>query len=255
MCGQGFQAQNGGADLRHEAAIMSELQKGGKPWHWFPQLLDVEERRVPFPHMVMDYAGQSLQAALQRGPMPHNTVLAAALQLQSALKAIHGLGVIHLDLKPANILWCGDLGQLKLADFGMSERASPRPSEIRFSVYVTAPCRPPELWDVPAEDLPNLIRPAVDFWSFGCVLYEMVTGRRMITAQRGNEMRTEKACVQAWCACWDGLRAKAPCNGRASVRQASCFDARLMAVGGWRASVLLAMCPKPAGRAVKLLAE
>ena len=50
-------------------------------------------------------------------------------------------------------------------------------------------------------------------------------------------------------------RAKAPCNGRASVRQASCFDARLMAVGGWRASVLLAMCPQPAGRAVKLLAE
>ena len=66
----------------------------------------------------------------------------------------------------------------------------------------------------------------------------------MITAQRGNEMRAEKACVQAWCACWDGLRAKAPCNGSASVRQASIFDARLMAVGSWRASVLLAMCPK-----------
>ena len=99
-----FKHQSDGEDLKHEVAIMRHMESTGKRCHWLPQLLEVEERKVPFPHIVMEYAGQSLRATLKEGPMPPEVVKAAALQLQAALHAIHGLGVVHLDVKPAYLV-------------------------------------------------------------------------------------------------------------------------------------------------------
>ena len=205
--------------------------------------------------MVLEYAGPSLGALLKQGPMPQAAVLPAALQLQGALRAIHGLGVLHLDLKPANILWSSDLGQLKLADFGMSERTGSKLEDLRYGEYVTAPYRPPELWDAEASGLAEMIKPAVDFWSFGCVLYEMVTARMLMAPARSKKFGTVKAAVRAWCVCWELLHGKANGKRYANDNENTVFHARIMAVGSWKHSLLQAMCPTGADRAVKVLAE
>ena len=151
-------------DLEHEVSIMQRLQtqlplrcRG-----WFPDILAVERRRVPFPHIALDYAGPSLQKVVATsGPLSLHSARSAALQLKKALEAIHAIGIVHLDVKPGNVLWCEDLQKLKLIDFGMAEAfcfasagspASPAsaalewPNGLRFNLYVTAPYRPPELW-------------------------------------------------------------------------------------------------------------
>ena len=95
-------------------------------------------------------------------------ILSISKQLLMALTEIEG--VIHADLKPANILWDSDKGVLKLIDFGIALPANLddqlKPKEIQTSFY-----RAPEVVLGLSYDQ------SVDMWSFGCILYELCTGK------------------------------------------------------------------------------
>ena len=112
----------------------------------------------------------------QDGALPVEDVLAIARQIIDALDAAHQKGIVHRDLKPANIKISPD-GTVKVLDFGLAKAASPESSgptlaESRDGVILgTAAYMSPEQARGQSVDKRS------DVWAFGCVLYEMLTGR------------------------------------------------------------------------------
>jgi hypothetical protein len=126
--------------------------------------------------LVMDYhRGASLAAVLGGGRrrLPPAVAAAVGLQLLAALGAVHAAGVVHCDVKPANLL-LGEDGRLVLIDFGIAETAGGDPAHpARRTGHVVGS---------PAYMAPELIRgeapqPAADLWSLGATLYMAVEGR------------------------------------------------------------------------------
>lgn len=90
---------------------------------------------------------------------------------------MHMSGLVHLDVKPGNATWLDSLGILKIIDLGMaSQFPVSRNEQLPYANYVTDYYRPPELWKASPEMMPKLLRPSVDYWSWGCCLYEIATG-------------------------------------------------------------------------------
>ena len=139
--------------------------------------------------------GETLADRLQRGPMPVAEVVAAARQIADALEAAHEQGVIHRDLKPANVKISPD-GNIKVLDFGLAKalESVPAASQLTHSptlslagtfagvILGTAAYMSPEQ----AKGLPADQRS--DIFSFGCVVFEMLTGRQAFQADTATEM-------------------------------------------------------------------
>src|SRR5712692_4027900 len=109
-----------------------------------------------------------------RGPLPADEALRLAIEIAGALEAAHGRGIIHRDLKPANIMVTG-AGASKLLDFDLAKllHADPDVTQTRDGTVVgTAAYMSPEQ----AEGKPLDARS--DIFSFGAVMYEMLSGTR-----------------------------------------------------------------------------
>jgi len=117
--------------------------------------------------------GETLASRLARGPLPAEDALPLAIQIASALERAHRAGIVHRDLKPANIMLT-EQGS-KVLDFGLAKLVGADVEATRTmagSVVGTAAYMSPEQ----AEARP--IDPRSDAFSFGAVLYEMLTGHR-----------------------------------------------------------------------------
>ena len=144
--------------------------------------------------MAMEYvAGPSLASVIGHGRLSVGDALKSGVQIADALAAAHAAGILHRDLKPANIMLsaAGDKGAIKVLDFGLAKLTNPidyTPVDERVTtgttrvaedlqteegvVLGTAAYMSPEQ----AEGKPADARS--DVFSFGAVLYEMITGRR-----------------------------------------------------------------------------
>ena len=118
--------------------------------------------------------------------LPLDEVLRLAGELADAVEATHHAGVVHRDLKPANIKVRPD-GSLKVLDFGLASIFTPdaHADVNRQTMTVTSP---QSMAGTPSYMSPEQARgePAdqrTDVWAFGCVLYEMLTGRRAFAGQ------------------------------------------------------------------------
>jgi len=114
-----------------------------------------------------------------KGPLPVDHALRLALQIASALEAAHAKGVIHRDLKPANILVANSA--LKLLDFGLAKQDRPDvPREETESLTLT---QAGMIMGTPAYMSPEQAEgkeadARSDIFSFGCILYEILAGKR-----------------------------------------------------------------------------
>ncbi|HUF18189.1 MAG TPA: protein kinase [Thermoanaerobaculia bacterium] len=128
--------------------------------------------------------GEGLNRRLARGPLPLEQALEVAAQIAAALDAAHRKGIVHRDLKPANVM-LDPHSEVKLLDFGLSKllnlglppedsTAEWEPHSLTRSGVVlgTAPYMSPE--QVSGKQVDG----RTDIWSFGCLLYEMLTGKR-----------------------------------------------------------------------------
>jgi serine/threonine protein kinase len=127
------------------------------------------------PCLVMDYhPGVSLAELLQdRHRLPPLVVAALGQQLSAALESVHEAGVVHCDVKPANLM-IADHGRLVLIDFGIAELSAGEPAHPAR--------RAGDVVGSPAFTAPELVlggppRPASDLWSLGTVLFAAVQGR------------------------------------------------------------------------------
>jgi len=136
-------------------------------------------------YLVMEY----VEGKPVNGPLPVEEAVKLALQIAGALEEAHGRDILHRDLKPANIL-VTQKGSTKLLDFGlaklMTESDSDATQTIEGTILGTAAYMAPEQ----AEGKP--VDERSDIFSFGAVLYEMLSGNR---AFRGNSTATVLSAV------------------------------------------------------------
>ncbi len=131
--------------------------------------------------LVMELVeGQTLAERLSRSPLPIPEALAVARQLAEALDAAHEKGIVHRDLKPANIKLGADV-QVKVLDFGLA-RAIVSDADPSIDYTTMLRSEPGTIAGTPAYMSPEQARgqavdKRTDIWAFGCVVYEMLTGR------------------------------------------------------------------------------
>ena len=140
------------------------------------------------PALVLELVeGPTLADRLSAGPIPIDEALPIARQIADALEAAHEQAIIHRDLKPANIKLRPD-GTVKVLDFGLAKVLEPTFSasaDVSASPTFTAPAmtRTGVLLGTAAYMSPEQARGQpvdrrADIWAFGCVLFEMLSGRR-----------------------------------------------------------------------------
>ena len=135
--------------------------------------------------LVLDYVpGRTLGQLLRdRGPLAPDVAAGLGCQVLAALQAVHAAGIVHCDVKPANLL-VGDDGRVVLVDFGIAWAGGDRPTGTSFDTEGDADSRagPDLVVGTPAFIAPELARgerprPAADLWSLGATLYCAVEGR------------------------------------------------------------------------------
>jgi Tol biopolymer transport system component len=135
--------------------------------------------------LVMEYLeGESLDARLRKGPIPIEEALQIAIQIASALDAAHRRGMVHRDLKPGNVMLTRsgakllDFGLAKmngpggLSDKDVTQLTAPRPITTEGTIVGTLQYMAPEQLEGKEADARS------DIFSFGAMLYEMITGRK-----------------------------------------------------------------------------
>jgi len=136
--------------------------------------------------LVMELVeGPTLADRIAQGPIPVDDALPIARQIAEALEAAHEQGIIHRDLKPANIKVRQD-GLVKVLDFGVAKALSRPKSDADVSDAATATVHATRLGAVvgtaaymsPEQARGQVVDPRSDIFSFGVVLYELVTGQR-----------------------------------------------------------------------------
>lgn len=126
-----------------------------------------------YPYLVMKYVeGQTLKERMGDGALPHDEVIRIAAAVASGLDYAHNQGVLHRDIKPSNILLTDD-GNVYIADFGLARITQAGESTLSQDMIMGTPqyISPEQAKGV------KVISGRSDIYSFGIVLYEMVTGQ------------------------------------------------------------------------------
>jgi serine/threonine-protein kinase len=133
------------------------------------------EEATQTPYLIMEFVdGVPLDRILEKGTLPLPRACAWVAHAAEALDAAHKRGIIHGDVKPANILITAD-GRVKLTDFGMARVAR---REARDSALLGTPA----YW-CPEQIMGRPQDARSDIFSLGVVLYEMITGTRPFDAE------------------------------------------------------------------------
>ena len=138
--------------------------------------------------------GPTLADRIAKGPTRLDEALPIAKQIAEALEAAHEAGVIHRDLKPANIKVRED-GTVKVLDFGLAKALDPNPDrDPSQSPTLTAAATQMGVimgtaaYMSPEQAKGKPVDKRADVWAFGCVLYEVLTGRRAFEGEDISEV-------------------------------------------------------------------
>jgi serine/threonine protein kinase len=127
--------------------------------------------------------GETLAERIAKGPIPIEEAMGLGRQIAEALEAAHEQGIIHRDLKPANVKVKSD-GTVKVLDFGLAKAFQSQVCEVDLSQSPTLTSPATQMGVIlgtaaymsPEQARGEAVDKRADIWSFGCVLFEMLTG-------------------------------------------------------------------------------
>jgi len=134
--------------------------------------------------MVMEYVeGENLKNLLdEEGPLDPETVMGILDQTAKALGHMHARKIVHLDVKPQNLIQMPD-GRIKLIDFGLAQRTGTSQEMVGGTAFGTVAYLAPE------QASGETVDSATDVYSLGCVIYELLTGQPPFVAQGADQKR------------------------------------------------------------------
>ena len=213
-------------DLRDDPELLMRFEQEGRTLAALNHthicvVFDVgEDEGLDF--LVMEYvAGETLSDRLAKtGALPVREGLAVASDMADALEAAHAQGIIHRDLKPANIKITPD-GVVKVLDFGVAKIARDDRDGVDLPQSSDGKTREGTTIGTAAYMSPEQARgkpvdKRADVWAFGCVLYEMLTGRM---AFPGETLSDTIAAVLTREPDWSALPEATPAGIRRLVRR------------------------------------
>jgi Tol biopolymer transport system component len=174
--------------------------------------------------------GETLAERLATGPLPLEDALTVAGQIAAGMESCHAAGIIHRDLKPSNVMIRQD-GSVKILDFGLA-RPGPEAAEAgdlsRSPTVTTAPTASGTILGTAAYMSPEQARGKAldrrtDIFSFGCVLYECLTGRQ---AFRGETISDTLAAILKSEPDWEAFPPETPTRLRDLLRRCLRKDPR-----------------------------
>jgi tetratricopeptide (TPR) repeat protein len=130
-------------------------------------------------YIVMEYVeGELLSARVAKGPLPIREVIEAGLQVADALEEAHGRGIIHRDIKSANLMRTSR-GLVKVLDFGLAKFLTHRSADAvtQPQMTIAGMVVGTVSYMAPEQALGRVIDHRADLFSLGVVLYELATGR------------------------------------------------------------------------------
>ena len=163
------------------AALLAEARAAAALNHPNVCAIHAVDSSLGAPMIVMEYvAGRPLSGFLMTGPLARQQAAGLCRQVALGMAAAHAQGVVHGDLKPANILVTPD-GTVKIVDFGMARRSTSSAQGEKTVLWDPGPAG--GISGTPAYMAPEQARgepatSASDVFSLGVMLYELVTGRR-----------------------------------------------------------------------------
>jgi TolB-like protein len=128
-------------------------------------------------YFVLEYVpGETLAERSARGPLELEQVLSIGRQIAEAIAAAHDQGVIHRDLKPGNIK-VTPAGRVKVLDFGLAKLVAPDVESHETTVTQGGRIAGTPAYMSPEQARGKPVDHRTDIWSFGCILYQMLTGQ------------------------------------------------------------------------------
>ena len=200
------------ARFRREAHVLAALNH-----QHIASIYGVEETdRHRF--LVLEFVdGETLASRIQRGALPVEEALTLAREIAEALETAHERGIVHRDLKPANIALTSS-DRVKVLDFGLAKAVAPSAGANTGAALTSPTITSPAMTQVgvilgtaaymsPEQARGRAADTRSDVWAFGCVLFEMLTGRR---AFEGDDVSDTLGAVLRSYPPWDALPPSVP---------------------------------------------
>ena len=204
------------ARFRREAEVLAALNHPN-----IAAIYGLEETESGIALVMELVEGPTLADRIRQGALPADEALQIARQIADALEAAHDIGIVHRDLKPANIKVRPD-GTVKVLDFGLAKAIEPagrsdRVPPCRMSPTITTPAMTQAgmilgtaAYMSPEQARGRVVDRRTDIWAFGCVLFEMLTGRR---AFDGEDVTETLAAIVKETPAWSALPPLPPLVG------------------------------------------
>jgi len=224
------------ASLAHDPELLERLDREARVLAALnhPNLAIIHELKEAegSKYLILELVeGETLADRIARGPIPLNDALEIAVQIARGVQAAHDKGVVHRDLKPANVKITPE-GRVKVLDFGLAKIYEPTQSPQNLSdsptvaeaetadgvILGTAAYMSPE------QARGKQVDRRADVWGFGCLLYEMLTGRQPF--QSGETLSDTLAGILVHDPDWKSLPAATPPRIRALIERCLRKDER-----------------------------